>query len=254
MVNATGLRYNSLPYGLQHVGDDGVVPEVGEPHPGSLHVHGAGQEEPGSCTPQSGGGETPVASTHLNRPSLLRLNRAPFCLPMVTSEELCASRKRLRWCQTRGIQSMILTSSMLRVRLPISVSISFLLRDLPSCVHDPLVCLYLAGLVVHVEGDDSVRGQRSALQQQQVPRQLIGQVGLPRAAGARQDDAAVLLQQGDVALQHRLGDQRVEHQRVHVVAPHTWTHTARHSGHSSVPALVWLCKRRMDDTLLLRRE
>lgn len=56
------------------------------------------------------------------------INRASLLLPMVTSEELCVSRKRLRWCQTRGIQSMIFTSSMLRVRLPISVSISFLLR------------------------------------------------------------------------------------------------------------------------------
>lgn len=30
---------------LQHVGDDGVVPEVGEPNPGALHIHGTGQEE-----------------------------------------------------------------------------------------------------------------------------------------------------------------------------------------------------------------
>ena len=64
-------------------------------------------------------------------------------------------------------------------------------------------------------------GQRSALQQEQVSRQLIGQVGLPCAAGARQDDASVLLQQGDVALQHRLRDQSVEYQRVHVLTAHT---------------------------------
>lgn len=85
--------------------------------------------------------------------------------------------------------------------------------------------IYLAGLVVHVESDDGVRGQRSALQPQQVSRQLIGQVGLSCTAGARQDDASVLLQQGDVALQHRLRDQSVEHQRVHVLTAHTWTHT-----------------------------
>ena len=30
---------------LQHVGDDGVVPEVSEPHPGASHVHGTRQEE-----------------------------------------------------------------------------------------------------------------------------------------------------------------------------------------------------------------
>lgn len=84
--------------------------------------------------------------------------------------------------------------------------------------------IYLAGLVVHVESDDGVRGQGSALQQQQVSRQLIGQVGLSCPAGARQDDASVLLQQGDVAMQHRLRDQSVEHERVHVVAAHAWTH------------------------------
>lgn len=80
--------------------------------------------------------------------------------------------------------------------------------------------IYLAGLVVHVESDDGVRGQGSALHRQQVSRQLIGQVGLACAAGSRQDDAPVLLQEGDVALQHRLRDQAVERQRVHVVAAH----------------------------------
>lgn len=35
----------------------------------------------------------------------------------------------------------------------------------------------------------------------------------------------MLLQQGDVALQHRLGDERVEHQRVHVFTACTCTRT-----------------------------
>lgn len=93
-----------------------------------------------------------------------------------------------------------------------------------------MFCLsYFAGLVVHVEGDNSVRGQGSALQQQQVSGQLIGQVCLSCPAGARQDDAAVLPQQGDVSLQHRLGDQSVEDERVHALTPHTWKHTQRWS-------------------------
>lgn len=85
--------------------------------------------------------------------------------------------------------------------------------------------IHLAGLVVYVESDDGVRGQGSALHEQQVSRQLIGQVGLSRTAGTRQDDASVLLQQGHVALQHRLRDQRVEHERVHTLAAHAYTHT-----------------------------
>lgn len=77
--------------------------------------------------------------------------------------------------------------------------------------------------MVHVEGDDGVRGQGSPLQKQQVSGQLIGQVGLARAAGARQDDAAVLPQQRHVALQHGLGDESVEDQRVHALVAHAWT-------------------------------
>lgn len=58
----------------------------------------------------------------------------PVCedSPMVTSEELCVSRKLLRWCHVFGIQSMILMSSLLRMFFSISVSISFLLRYLPK--------------------------------------------------------------------------------------------------------------------------
>lgn len=84
---------------------------------------------------------------------------------------------------------------------------------------------YLAGLVIHVESDDSVRGQRSALEEQKVSRQLIGQVGLPGAARPGQDDPSVLPQQGDVALQHRLRDQRVKHERVDVFTARAYTQT-----------------------------
>lgn len=46
------LYLQTLSHGLQHVGDDGVVPQVREPDPGPLHVHGAGQEEPRSWEAQ----------------------------------------------------------------------------------------------------------------------------------------------------------------------------------------------------------
>lgn len=90
------------------------------------------------------------------------------------------------------------------------------------------MCVYLAGLVVHIKSYNSMWAPWSTLQQQQVSRQLIGQVGLSCATGARQNDASVLLQQGDVALQHWLWDQRVEHHRVHVPATHTWIHPQTH--------------------------
>lgn len=76
--------------------------------------------------------------------------------------------------------------------------------------------------MVHVKSDNRVRSQRSALQQQQVSGQLIGQVGLPGAAGTWQDDSPVLLQQGDIALQHWLWNQSVKDQRVHIPAGYTW--------------------------------
>lgn len=50
--------------------------------------------------------------------------------PMVTSEELCVSKKLLRWCHAFGSQSIILMRSLLRAFLSISVSISFLLKYL----------------------------------------------------------------------------------------------------------------------------
>lgn len=51
--------------------------------------------------------------------------------PIVTSEELCVSRKRLRLCQTHGIHSIILTSSPFLTRLLISVSRSLRRRNRP---------------------------------------------------------------------------------------------------------------------------
>lgn len=42
---------------------------------------------------------------------------------------------------------------------------------------------YLAGFVVHVESDNSIGAPLSTLQQQQVSRQLIGQVGLSCSTG-----------------------------------------------------------------------
>lgn len=65
---------------------------------------------------------------------------------------------------------------------------------------------HLAGLVVHIEGGDDPVRQLPALPKHQVLRQPVGQVGLPGAAGAGQDDAPVLHQQGHVALQDGLGD------------------------------------------------
>lgn len=52
-------------------------------------------------------------------------------LPIVTSEELWASKNLFRCCQTFGIQSIILTSSAFLILPLISVSISFLLRKRP---------------------------------------------------------------------------------------------------------------------------
>lgn len=52
-------------------------------------------------------------------------------LPIVTSEELWASKNLFKCCQTLGIQSIILTSSAFLILLLISVSINFLLRKRP---------------------------------------------------------------------------------------------------------------------------
>lgn len=34
--------------GFKQIGDNRVVPQVGEPHPRAIHIDGAGQEEPGA--------------------------------------------------------------------------------------------------------------------------------------------------------------------------------------------------------------
>lgn len=44
---ATYLK--AFPDRLQQVGHQGVVPQVGEPHPRTFHVHGARQEETWTC-------------------------------------------------------------------------------------------------------------------------------------------------------------------------------------------------------------
>ncbi len=131
---------------LQHVGDDGVVPQIGEPHSRAFNIHWAGQKESRSC-----GGQKmfymnqyikPVSHLRkewltLERVEKFKCRHMGDCdwlfphSPIVTSEELCVSRKRLRWCQTHGIHSIILTSSPFLTRLLISVSRSFLRRYRP---------------------------------------------------------------------------------------------------------------------------
>lgn len=73
---------------------------------------------------------------------------------------------------------------------------------------------HLARLLVHVEGADDALGDLAARALHQVLGQPVGQVGLPRAAGAREDEAPVLEQEAYVVLHHRLGDQGLEHQAV----------------------------------------
>jgi hypothetical protein len=41
------LYLQPLSDSLQHVGNDGIVPQICEPHSGSLHIHGTRQEEAG---------------------------------------------------------------------------------------------------------------------------------------------------------------------------------------------------------------
>lgn len=77
----------------------------------------------------------------------------------------------------------------------------------------------LARLVVHVEGGDGARRGRGPLAGHQVLGQLARQVRLARAAGAAQDDAAMLSQQRDVALDDGAGDEALEGQRVHLLLP-----------------------------------
>lgn len=73
---------------------------------------------------------------------------------------------------------------------------------------------HLARLLVHVEGADDALGDLAAGALHQVLSQPVGQVGLARATGAREDEAPVLEQKAYVVLHHRLGDQCLEHQAV----------------------------------------
>lgn len=73
---------------------------------------------------------------------------------------------------------------------------------------------HLARLLVHVEGADDALGDLAAGALHQVLGQPVGQVGLARATGAREDEAPVLEQKAYVVLHHRLGDQCLEHQAV----------------------------------------
>lgn len=84
-----------------------------------------------------------------------------------------------------------------------------------------LVIAHLAGLVVDVEGGDGGLAGLAALLLHQVLGQPGRQVGLACSAGAGEDDATVLQQQGDVALQHGLGDERLKHQAVLRLLTHT---------------------------------
>ena len=76
---------------------------------------------------------------------------------------------------------------------------------------------------MHVEGDHDAGADLAGAALHQVLGEARGEVGLPRATGPRQDDAAVLQQQADVVLHHRLGDQRLEDQAVNTLLLQTWT-------------------------------
>lgn len=86
---------------------------------------------------------------------------------------------------------------------------------------------HLAGFVVDIEGGDDALSQLPALPEHHELRQTVGQVGFARAAGARQDDPPVLHQQGHVALQDGLGDQRLKHQPVQAVLADTCSREMR---------------------------
>lgn len=82
--------------------------------------------------------------------------------------------------------------------------------------------LHLAGLLVHVEGGDKARAGVTAALLQQVLSQTRGEIGLPCAAGARQDQSPVLQKQTYVVLHHWLGDERLENQTIHTFILNTW--------------------------------
>lgn len=68
--------------------------------------------------------------------------------------------------------------------------------------------------MIHVKGGNDAICQLPSFPKDHILREPVGQVGFPSAAGAREDDAPVLRQQGDVALEDGLGDQGFKDQRV----------------------------------------
>lgn len=71
--------------------------------------------------------------------------------------------------------------------------------------------------MVHVKGCDVASARVAATPLQQVLGQVGGEVGLPCAAGAWQNQPAVLQQETDVVLHHGLGNERLKHKTVHTL-------------------------------------
>lgn len=75
---------------------------------------------------------------------------------------------------------------------------------------------------MHVEGGDKAGAGVTATPLQQVLSQTGGEIGLPGATGARQDQPPVLQKQTYVVLHHGLGDERLKHQTIHTLLLKTW--------------------------------
>ncbi len=75
---------------------------------------------------------------------------------------------------------------------------------------------------MHVEFGDNARGGLTAAPFQQVLSQSGGEIGLPRATGARQNQPSVLQKQTYVVLHHGLWDERLKHQTVRTLLLKTW--------------------------------
>ena len=80
--------------------------------------------------------------------------------------------------------------------------------------------------MVYVERGNGPIGDLTPLPQHHVFGQPAGQEALSSAAGARQDDPAVVMQLGQVALQQGLGNQCLEYQAVLAVLTHTYRQVA----------------------------
>lgn len=80
---------------------------------------------------------------------------------------------------------------------------------------------YLAGVLVHIEAGHVVLGHLLPHLVNDVLGQLGGQEGFAGAAGSREDNATMLHQQVEVPLDDGLWNQRVKHQAVDTVLPHT---------------------------------